>query len=210
MKHFPRKTSRSVDFRGPTGRPAALARSHLKVWLALAAGLLATAMQASDSGPSPQSAPVVDRVGFPRAYAETFQILRVVNKEKEQKVVTVYGNTPAASVTNAVQLPYPYGSVIVMETAMASKGPDGAFLVDARGNLRAGRVTGLHVMRREKGFGEAYGPSRSGEWEYVEYKADGGYITPPAKSAACAACHVKAGPQRDFVYRGRIPADLSE
>ena len=64
---------------------------------------------------------------------------------------------------------------------------------------------GLHVMRREKGFGEAYGKNRTGEWEYVEYRADRTYITPPQKSFACAECHVKAGSDRDFVYRGRFP-----
>ena len=42
-------------------------------------------------------------------------------------------------------------------------------------------------MRREKGFGEAYGKNRTGEWEYVEYRADGTYITPPRKSFACAS-----------------------
>jgi hypothetical protein len=62
-------------------------------------------------------------------------------------------------------------------------------------------------MRREKGFGEAYGKNRTGEWEYVEYRADKSYITAPQKSFACAECHVKAGRERDFVYRGRLPAD---
>ena len=39
-------------------------------------------------------------------------------------------------------------------------------------------------MRREKGFGGAYGKNRTGEWEYVEYRADKTYITPPKKSFA--------------------------
>ena len=66
-------------------------------------------------------------------------------------------------------------------------------------------MLGLHVMRREQGFGEAYGKNRTGEWEYVEYRADETYITPPQKSFACAECHVKAGRERDFVYRGGFP-----
>ena len=82
--------------------------------------LLASALPAADSITPP--APTVDRVGFPKAYAEKLQVLRAVNKEKELKAVTVYGNGPAASVTNAAQLPYPYGSIIVMETASARKG----------------------------------------------------------------------------------------
>ena len=91
------------------------------------------------------------------------------------------------------------------ETAGALKDGDGKPQLDGEGHLRKGDVVGLHVMRREKGFGEAYGKNRTGEWEYVEYRADGSYITPPRKSFACAECHVRAGGERDFIYRGRLP-----
>ena len=124
---------------------------------------------------------------------------------EKQQIVTVFGNERAASVRSSEDLPYPYGSVIVMETAGAIKDEQGKPRVDDKGQLRKGGVIGLHVMRREKGFGEAYGENRSGEWEYVEYRPDGTYLTPPNKSFACAECHVKAGRDRDFVYRGRLP-----
>jgi hypothetical protein len=65
-------------------------------------------------------------------------------------------------------------------------------------------------MRREKDFGKAYAINRAGEWEYVEYRPDGTYVTPPQKSATCAACHLKAGAERDFVYRGALPAAASK
>ena len=149
-------------------------------------------------------APTVDRVGFPKDYAEKFQVLRSVNRAEKQQVVTVYGNTPAASVARTNDLPYPYGSIIVMETAEAARDALGKTLVDDQGRFRKEKVVGLHVMRREKGFGEAYRHNRTGEWEYVEYRPDGSYITPPQKSATCAECHVKAGPAKDFVYRARL------
>jgi len=158
----------------------------------------------ADESKKTPTAPSEDRVGFPRGYQEKFQVLRVVNKEKERKVVTVYGNGPAASVTNALQLPYPYGSIIVMETAGALQDASGKPLFDEKGGLRKDTVLGLHVMRREKNLGKTYGENRTGEWEYVEYRADGSYITPPQKSATCAACHVKAGAKRDFVYQGGL------
>jgi len=148
--------------------------------------------------------PPQDRVGFPKGYAEVYEVLRVVQKPDEQKVVTVYGNKEAASVTNAMQLPYPYGSIIVMETASALKDAQGKQATGEKAVVPRDKVTGLHVMRREKGFGEAYGNDRAGEWEFVEYKPDGSYITPPQKSGACAACHVKAGQKQDFVYRGKL------
>jgi hypothetical protein len=116
----------------------------------------------------------------------------------------------AASVTSAAQLPYPYGSVIVMETAGALTNAQGKPLLDDRGNVRKDKVVSLHVMRREKDFGAVYGPNRTAEWEYVEYRADGSHLTPPQKSATCAACHVKAGAKRDFVYRARLPADAAK
>jgi hypothetical protein len=180
-------------------------------WItALLPGLLASPLLAAESGKMPAPAPAVDRVGFPRAYAEKFQVLRTVNTEKDLKVVTVYGNEPAASVTNAAQLPYPSGSVIVMETAGALTNAQGKPLLDERGNFRKDKVTGLHVMRREKDFGAAYGPNRTAEWEYVEYRADGSHLTPPQRSAACAECHVKAGAKQDFVYRGRLTANAAK
>jgi hypothetical protein len=153
---------------------------------------------------TPASAPASDRVGFPKGYSQIFTVLRTVNKPTEHKVVTVYGNALAASVTNRVQLAYPYGSVLVMETSTILLDSQGQPVLDAKGSVRKKDVTGLHVSRREPGFGEAYGKNRAGEWEYVEYKPDGTYITSPQKSSACAECHVKAGVKRDFVYKGRL------
>ena len=89
----------------------------------LLAGFLASLLPAAESEQA--AAPTVDRVGFPKAYQEKYQVLRTVNKKEEQKVVTVYGNGQAASITNAAQLPYPNGSIIVMETASALKDTQG-------------------------------------------------------------------------------------
>jgi hypothetical protein len=170
----------------------------------LLAGLWAPALRAAESGDPP--APAVDRVGFPKDYREKYTVLRRVERPEKRQVVTVYGNEPAASVRRTEDLPYPYGSILVMETAGTPTDPRGKPGPEAKGHLREGPVVGLHVMRREKDFGAAYGPNRTGEWEYVEYRPDGSYITPPQRSHACAECHLKAGRERDFVYRGRLPA----
>ena len=162
------------------------------------------AASASAAEPDPQPAPSVDRVGFPKGYRTTFDVLRTVTRKKELKIVTVYGNKQAASVTNAAQLPYPNGSILVMETAHALKDAEGKPALDTAGELRRDKIAGIHVMRRERGFGEAYGKNRTAEWEYVEYREDGTTITPASKSATCAECHVKAGPARDFVYEARL------
>ena len=172
--------------------------------------LLISSLAADEPEKSSIPGPRVDRVGFPMGYLKTFQVLRTVTKTNEQKVVTIYGNQAAASVTNAVQLPYPYGAVIVMETANALKDAQGKPMIDAQGNFQKTKVAGLHVMRREKDFGQAYRENRAGEWEFVEYTADGGYITRPEKSGKCAACHVKATAKWDFVYRARVRDGANE
>lgn len=186
------------------------ARSHRDVLRRLFAVPFATVALAlgADQKPAaaPDPAPATDRVGFPANYRETFAVLRRENRAKKQQVVTSYGNAAAASVTRREQLPYPYGSVFVLETAEAAKDAAGQPLLDDQGFYQRGPVTGLHVMRREKGFGEAYAANRTGEWEYVEYKPDGSYLTAPQNSAACATCHVRAGAERDWVHRGRFPA----
>ena len=161
---------------------------------------LVTATAAETNSP----APATDRVGFPKAYAKSYEVLRTVPREDGKKLVTVYGNRAAASVTNRTQLPYPQGSVLVMETAGTVKDATGQPAKDAAGNVVKEKVLGLHVMRRGKDFGVAYAEKRSGEWEFVEYRADGSHITPPEKSATCAECHIKAGAEKDFVFNGRF------
>ena len=61
------------------------------------------------------SAPTTDRVGFPEGYEQNYTVVRSFVKEKQQRLVTIYGNRLAASVTETRQLPYPFGSVLVME-----------------------------------------------------------------------------------------------
>ncbi len=143
-------------------------------------------------------------MAFPRTTPRPSRYCDLARPEKQQ-IVTVFGNQRTASVHKAGDLPYPYGSVIVMETAGALKDEEGKPRAGESGQIPKGDVVGLHVMRREQGFGAAYGNNRTDEWEYVEYRPDGTYLTPPARSFACAECHVKAGQDRNFVYRGRLP-----
>jgi hypothetical protein len=157
----------------------------------------------SANGPVPSAAPSADRVGFPKDYQTRFKVLGVIFNEKELRVSTVYANEQAAAVTSREQLPYPEGSIIVMEFRDALKDANDQIVRDANGALRKGAVEHIDVMKRGKGFGQAYGASRSGEWEYAGYRLDGSYTTSPEKSVQCAACHLKAGPENDFVFRMR-------
>lgn len=144
-------------------------------------------------------APKADRIGFPKGYQSAFRQLRAKDQPDAKTAIVVYGNPAAASAKHGS---YPYGSVIVMETWSTLQDAGKNVLLDGNGHFRKDKVTGLHVMRKEHGFGEAYGENRTGEWEYVEYRPDDTYITPASASAKCAACHLKAGEAKDFVYGG--------
>ena len=151
---------------------------------------------------SEDPAPAVDRVGFPKDYESVFRQLRSTENADAKTVIVVYGNSAAASRKAG---DYPYGAVIVMETWSTQQDGAKKVLLDAAGHFRKDQLTGLHVMRKEHGFGAAYRENRTGEWEYAEYRPDGGYITAPAASAKCARCHLKAGPANDFVFGGKKP-----
>jgi len=158
------------------------------------------------------SAPKEDRVGFPKDYRTTFKFLGVPERTNTAPsiVMTAYGNDLAASVTNAAQLPYPNGSIIVMEFAKTLMDSEGKPLPDANGQRQRGEVHHVDVMRRGDGFGEAYGSNRSGQWEFAGYFLDGTYSTPPAKTASCAQCHQKAGATKDFVFPLKLPTGKNE
>jgi hypothetical protein len=139
----------------------------------------------------PKPAPAADRVGLPADYRTTFKHLRTAPLGQSQKLI-IYANDAAASLTDLANLPYPYGSIIVAEwhRVDGDGGESTPFQVD--------------VMRREKGYGEAYGDMRTGEWEYARYGPDGNFMVPSSQGGKCASCHQKAGKDRDWVYHGRF------
>jgi uncharacterized protein (TIGR02246 family) len=158
------------------------------------------------ANPAPAGASATaDRVGFPRDYRAALKLLGVAEKQNEPSITAVYGNDLAASITRAGQLPYPYGTVIAMEFAHGVRDGEGQLMHDAAGAPLKAEVARVDVMRRERGYGVAYGESRAGEWEFASYRPDGTTLLSPENSAACAACHLKAGAERDFVYRLHVP-----
>jgi hypothetical protein len=165
----------------------------------------ATTREVYGTGHVPIAQPPGDRVGFPAEYRR-LGVLRAANMTRQQQLVTVYGNAAAAGVTELSGLPYPSGSVLVMEWATPVKAADGSPVAGPDGLWQRGEVVRLDVMRRQAGFGEAYGDKRAGEWEFASYTPDGRPFAPAIDAAACAACHRGATAARDFVFRGRFPA----
>jgi plastocyanin len=149
---------------------------------------------------TPRPAPSEDRVGFPEGYEKNFKLLFVFDRADNRQVRLICGNDIAAS--RKPGEPFPYGSVLVMITFRAKLDADNKVLRDDGGHFIRSGLAGIFVQRKEKGFGEAYGEDRSGEWEYVAYRPDGSHLTPPQNTNTCAACHLRqAGEAVDFVFR---------
>ena len=165
------------------------------VLLLAGAAVVTGAAQAADSA---------DRVGFPADY-RGYSVLRTANITQQGRLGTIYGNAKASSIHDLAKMPYPNGSVVVMEWATPRKAADGTPITGADGLWEKGEVVRLDVMRREAGYGAAYGDKRAGEWEFASYTPDGKPFAPAIDASACAACHVKPGVARDFVFRGRFP-----
>lgn len=148
-------------------------------------------------------APTEDRVGFPEGY-QKWTVFYTLDRSDNKQVRTIYGNDIAASVKDGGQANYPYGSVMVLETVNALRDRDGNPILDSRGRYQKdpGAAVTINTMRKEKGFGAAYGPIRNGEWEYVGYTAAKAFATAPQNSTNCANCHLQAAQGKDWVFRG--------
>ena len=144
-----------------------------------------------------------DRVGFPRDYAAQLRALGVTQADPNSELTTVFGNELAASVANSEGGRFPDGAVIVMEFARPQKDGEDQLLRDAHGQPLKGEIAHVDVMRRGVGFGAIYGASRAGEWEFASYRSDGSTLISPSRAEHCAACHQKAGADKDFVFRRR-------
>src|SRR5262245_8033578 len=158
-------------------------------------------------------APTVDRVGFPSGYKDTFKLFYVFDNYQNRQIRKVYGNSIAASVTPDSTFNFPYGSVILFESYSVQEDSKGEPVLDLNGRYIPTNLTTIFVMRKEKGFGTDYKELRNGEWEYVAYRPDGTYSTPPSGTGSCALCHLtggnltltmqsrNVGAQWDYVFR---------
>lgn len=166
--------------------------------LALFALLLPALLSACQPIQAPAVAPEVDRVGFPTDYQTAYQVFYELDRPDNKTARVIYAN-PAAAIVQPGQ-PYPYGSVLVMEVYRTPKDDAGNVLLDKNGRYQRDALAGIFVMRKEAGYGAKYGVFRNGDWEYVAYREDGSFATPPERTNGCASCHVEAGQGRDWVF----------
>lgn len=144
-------------------------------------------------------APTVDRVNFPQGYQQTFTKLLTFDRIDNGQIRVIWGNALAAN--TPWWEPYPYGAVLLFESYGSQRDAQNNLVLDANGRLIPTTVATVFVQRKERGFGEAYGPNRNGEWEYMSYRPDGTAANAPTTTGACAVCHIQAGPQNDYIFR---------
>jgi len=173
------------------------------IFIASLASFLGTAGAAREGMPGAAAPTGADRVGFPARYRTQFRVMGGTVSNDAHGLTTVYANDLAAAAAGTEAHDYPYGAVILMEFAEPQRDGEDQLLRDARGQPIPGPILHIDVMRREAGFGAGYGASRAGEWEFASYRADGGTLIPSSQGAHCAACHLKAGAEKDFVFRKR-------
>jgi plastocyanin len=141
-------------------------------------------------------------VGFPEGYQDDFTVFYTFDRPDRKQVREIYANDIANSVGQGE--PFPYGSILVMETWSTQQDENGNVILDDQGRYTRDSLGGIFIMRKEQGFGEEYSHLRSGEWEYVAFRPDGTYSTPPERTANCAFCHQGATAENDFVFRANL------
>lgn len=150
-------------------------------------------------------APFVDRVEFPEGYRTSYTPLFTLDRPDARQIRVVYGNAEAAAVKEGQ--PFPNNAILVMETFRPRLDAQNVPIRDAEGRFVPDALTGIFVMRKYRGYGAEYGPNRTGEWEYVAYRADRTHLTPPRDSWTCASCHLQATESRDWVFRRNMIAE---
>src|SRR5256712_4970972 len=159
----------------------------------------ATSTPAPSPTATPRPAPSADRIGFPEGYQTAFKFLYVYDRADAKSITYVCGNDAAASTRQAQ--PFNYGSVMVFESWRPKEDAAGNTIKDANGHLIRTTLNAIFVMKKDQGFGEAYQQFRTGEWEYVAYRPDKTYQTPPSGSATCSSCHQASHKDRDWTFR---------
>jgi len=163
------------------------------------AATTAPAATAAPPTPTLRPAPTTDRVGFPEDYQTKFKFAYVFDRQDAKSVSYICVNDVAAATKQGQ--PFPFGSVVVFESWRPKQDAQGNLIKDANGHLIRESLNAIFVMRKEPGFGEAYQANRTGEWEYIAYRPDKSFQTPPQGTGACAACHTASNKERDFTFR---------
>jgi len=178
---------------------------YLMAWVR-EAGVWKISRDFAQGDAAPAAAPNATRdpdPGLPPEYSTRFRALGGTLHDEQHGLTTVYANELAAAVAKTEAGHYPDGAVIVMEFAEPRRDGEDQLLRDAQGQLLKGSITHIDVMRRGGHASGTNDKSRAGAWEFASYRADGTTLITASGAEQCAGCHLKAGAEKDFVFRIR-------
>ncbi len=163
---------------------------------AVAAALaLPAAVAATGAGYTPGP----HNIAFPAGFEREFIRYAVIDKPERKIIRSLYANPEAFAAARPGEA-LPHGTILVMADRRARLGPDGSPLRDLDGRLiPEPDVFVVAVQRKERGWGEGYGPDqRNGEWEYASF-------TPAGERRAvrldgCFSCHLQARAGEDYTF----------
>jgi plastocyanin len=144
--------------------------------------------------PTLRPAPSTDNVGFPAEWEEFIHV-GTFDRGPAGLVRIICFNDVAMTADPGGA--FPNDSVIALITYRAKAEGPGRFALDENGHLIRETLFRVEAMRKQEGFGEAYGPFASGDWQYGSYNPDGSLATQPQNTGVCAACHL-AGSNEDL------------
>jgi len=162
---------------------------------ALGALALPAALVAQGAGyvPGPENIP------FPAGFERDFLRYAIVDNPDRRIVRFLYVNREAYEAARPGEA-LPYGTILVMADRWARRDAAGAAVTDAAGRLIAeADIIAVAVQRKERGWGEGYGPDRrNGAWEYAAFTPAGERRN--IRLDGCFSCHLQARAAEDYTF----------
>ncbi|HYC44598.1 MAG TPA: cytochrome P460 family protein [Burkholderiales bacterium] len=139
-----------------------------------------------------------DSIAFPQGY-EKWQLYATVDRYDSKQYRELYTSPEAVKAVREGR-PIPDGTVIAMAIHSAQLDDKGVPVKDANGRFVKGKLAGVTVMEKRKGWGASVPDDwRNGDWQYSSFRADG---TRNEKAngniKSCFVCH-KPHEKQDFV-----------
>ena len=135
----------------------------------------------------------------PPDYQSWPRFLPTIDRHELAQVREIYVNPAGFGARRG--LPFPNGTIFVMEIYATRPHADGAPAFDPSGRLVKGPLQKLYVMAKGEGWGDGVEEPRlrNGDWVYSAFLPDGKTPTTDELSA-CRGCHLPLAKQ-DFVHR---------
>jgi plastocyanin len=152
----------------------------------------AVAWAAAGEGANPEL------IAFPQGY-DTWTLYATVDRYDSKQYRELYAKPEVVKAVREGR-PIPDGTVLVMAIHAANLDEKGTPAKDAKGRFTKGKLTGVTVMEKRKGWGASVPEEwRNADWQYSSFQPDGTRNEKAnANIRSCFVCH-KPHEKQDFV-----------